>query len=254
MPIAGGIGLFFGDDARFEEADDVFLAVAGGVFFEPQLDVVLVVDRSVLSSIARSVLLFDALAAIGIEPRPDVPAPIVVFVCFDGNDGPVLVGGDAIGLAVEVGVLLEALGLFTLVGEGRVDLAVGVLVVELGTRFAVFVLDPAIGLSVSGGVLLLAAGFAVALVEDPDVDRAVEIGVLFGSVGFSAGVVDELVELAVFVVVDVLLVDVFVFVVEELDGRAGRVGAGERRGNRGQQREKRRESRRDSGHPVAQPV
>ena len=220
------------------------------------LDVVLVVDRRVVFSVARGVLFFDALAAIGIEPRVDVRAPAVVLVRLDRGHGPVLVGGDAIGLAVEVGVLLEAFGLFTpsLVDEGRVSFAVGVLVVELGTRFAVFVLNPAIGFSVSGGVLFLTAGFAVAFVEDPDIDGAVEIGVLFGSFGLAAGVVDELVELAVFVVIDVLLVDVFVFVVEEFDGRAGRVGAGERYGNRGQQREEWRESPRGSGHPVAQPV
>ena len=80
----------------------------------------------------------------------------------------------------------------------------------------------------------MTTGASVALVEDPDVDGAIEISVLFGSFGLAAGVIDELVEPAVSVVVDVLLVDVFVFVVEELDRRAGCVGAGERYGNRGQ--------------------
>jgi hypothetical protein len=96
----------------------------------------------------------------------------------------------------------------------------------LGTRFAVFVLNPAIGVSVSGSILFLAAGFAVALEEDPDIDGAVEIGVLFGSFGLPARVVDELVELAVFVVVDMLLVDVFVLVVEQFNWGARCVGVG----------------------------
>ena len=102
--------------------------------------------------------------------------------------------------------------------------------------------------------MFLAAGFAIAFEEDPDINVAVEIGVLFGSLGLAARVIDELVELAVPVVIDVLLVDVFVFVVEEFDGRAGRASAGERYCNRGQQHEERRESPPGSGHPVAQPI
>ena len=89
VAIAGGVRLLLRNDARLEEGHDILLAVAGRVFFESYLDVVLVVDRRVVFSVARGVLLFDALAAIGIEPRVDVRAPAVVLVCLDRDDGPV---------------------------------------------------------------------------------------------------------------------------------------------------------------------
>ena len=124
----------------------------------------------------------------------------------------------------------------------------------MGAGSAVSVVDPAVHHPISAGVLFLAAGIPIAPVVDPDVERAVEVGVLFGALGRAAGVVDDLVVRAVFVVIDPLLVDVFVLVVEEFDRSARCASTREWRGDDREQRKERYERPRDSGHAAADPV
>jgi hypothetical protein len=146
---------------------------------------------------------------------------VAVRVDLDEVDVTGLVGGPAIGLAVEVGVLFELRGLVALVLERRVGLAVAVLVVELEARLARAVRDPAVLLAVGVGVLVLTRRrLAVGLEVDPRVGAAVVVGVALGALGDAALVEHDLVEAAVRVRVLVALGDLLVLVVDQLDGRA----------------------------------
>src|SRR4029450_8604591 len=105
---------------------------------------------------AAGALLFGDLLAVGSEVRARIDVLIAVRVDLHGLDLALRVLSPAIGLSVEVGVLLELGGRVPLVVGGRAGLAVAVLVVELDAGLSGAVGDPAVLLPVLVGVLVLA--------------------------------------------------------------------------------------------------